>query len=130
MTPHLADLLRKIAEKMPEKVYVEEWNGEMSGEAVLLGLFINGTWEEYDITAIAEAHYQILDLLDAIAEAVGMRFTVIMDSAGQYVGTWFRKDEHRGWVLVDSSAWVDSKRPASIAALIACLEYTLGKERK
>jgi hypothetical protein len=120
MTTKLAELLRQAAEKLPDKFIMSH---ALGCEAILI---LDGGG--FELQGLDEPSNLTLDHMDAIAGAVGMEFEVGRMGRGDWVYFIFSGD--RAIRIAESGDGYKTKRSASIAALIACLEYTLGKERE
>ncbi len=119
MTPteELAGLLRKAAEKDPEKFEVEKW--EISDRFVMTDA--NG-WE-FRFNRLEEPDEFPCDCMDAIAEACGMEFEVdVAMESGAPAGWWsYHAFGTNGEPWLNGEYDYSSKRLASIAALCAIL---------
>lgn len=119
VTDELAVLLRKAAEKWPEKFEISLMGTvfALDGDNSLPGFYIR----HHD--RIDEPENFTLDHMDAIAEAVGMEFMVTRYPDGVWSYTLFAKEGPFQWRIEFTP--YPSKREASIAALCAILKYKL-----
>lgn len=118
----LAELLRELAAKMPEKFQVVDGNYlHFSPEGKLPKVYEHC----FDLDELSDPIFFSLDDMDAICAAVGMCFDV--HRMGD--GTWYGS----GITIADDTIRCDSgfhpdKRIASVYATIACLRYAMGEK--
>lgn len=115
MTTKLTELLRRIAEKEPEKFNI---GGDY--------FWVGDDWG-LRLDRLDQSHIFSLDHMDAIAGALGMEFVVTLEEPRVSTEWYFYIYDQNSDIVesIPCPKGFDSKRSASIAALCAILEYKL-----
>lgn len=114
LCPALADALRKMAEKRPDKFSITH---DCADD--LDYMFVGDI--EFPMERLYDADHFTLDHMDAIAGAVGMEFEVLRFSNQ----AWYFCIRSGAAILEVSSATYPDKRTASLAALLAIINHVL-----
>lgn len=85
----------------------------------------------FRIDELEQSHIFTLDHMDAVAAALGMRFTVNMNSSGHYRYTAYTATVAEEWKIIGGTDYdYEAKREASLAALLAILNHKLQEDGK